>query len=344
MSRRVRRRPSTAPAEQADAGARRWRLQPLALLPALLAIAGMLLFAYPTVAAWVTQYNQSKIITSYDAAVDTTNPEAAVQLAQAHAYNDALSSGAVLEANTNVPTGAGSGGDEALDYNTILDANGAGLMARLRIPAINLDLPVYHGTSEETLLTGLGHLEGTSLPVGGAGTRSVITGHRGLADARMFTDLNRVDAGDKFVIEVFGEVLTYQVIDTKVVEPDETEALRAEEGRDLVTLVTCTPLGINTHRILVTGERIYPTPQEDLDAAGQPPTVPSFPWWAVGLAVGFILVGLYVWRSGYPPRKRSTRSRPDPESSQPAPEATSPSEAVLSGPNDDFQPPSGKHP
>ncbi|SDN40470.1 sortase A [Actinomyces ruminicola] len=344
MSRRVRRRPSATPAGQAEPGPRRWRLQPLALLPALLAIAGMLLFAYPTVAAWVTQYNQSKIITSYDVAVDTADPAAAVQLSQAHAYNDALSSGAVLEANANIPTGAGSGGDDALDYDSILDANGAGLMARLRIPAINLDLPVYHGTSDETLLTGLGHLEGTSLPVGGAGTRSVITGHRGLADARMFTDLNRVGVGDKFVIEVFGEVLTYQVIDTKVVEPDETEALRAEEGRDLVTLVTCTPLGINTHRILVTGERIYPTPQEDLDAAGQPPTVPAFPWWAVGLAAGFILVGLYVWRSGYPPRKRPARSKSSPESSQVAPEATSPSEAVLSGPNDDFQPPFGKHP
>ncbi|MDU0348889.1 class C sortase [Actinomyces sp. MRS3W] len=319
MSRRVRRR---RPAAQPDATPRKWRLQPLALLPAVLAIAGMLLFAYPTVAAWVTQYNQSKIITSYDADVDTANPEAAVQLAQAHAYNDALSSGAVLEANTNIPTGAGSGGDDALDYNSILDANGAGLMARLRIPAIDLDLPIYHGTSDETLLAGLGHLEGTSLPVGGVGTRSVITGHRGLADARMFTDLNRVEEGDKFIIEVFGEVLTYQVIDTKVVEPDETEALRAQEDRDLVTLVTCTPLGINTHRILVTGERIYPTPQEDLDAAGQAPTVPSFPWWALGLAAGFILVGVYVWRSGYSggrrraaPRSRDAAASADAEDS-----------------------------
>ncbi len=335
---------STRPrrSHQVGDGGDRWRLSCPALVSALLALAGMLLFAYPTVAAWVTQYNQSKIITTYASDVDSADPDAAAQLAQAHAYNDALSTGAVLEANTNVPTGVGEGGDDTPDYDSVLDANGAGLMARLRIPAINLDLPVYHGTSDETLLAGLGHLEGTSLPVGGAGTRSVITGHRGLADARMFTDLNRVGVGDKFVIEVFGEVLTYQVIDTKVVEPDETEALRAEEGRDLVTLVTCTPLGINTHRILVTGERIYPTPQEDLDAAGQPPTVPSFPWWAVGLAAGFTLVGLYVWRSGYPPRKRVARSRaagaptPQPVAS----EVTSMEEAVSSGPNDVSQPPS----
>lgn len=328
MSRRAHHhRPDTKP----GADARRWRLQPLSLLPAVLALAGMLLFAYPTVAAWVTQYNQSKIITTYAADVDSADPDAATQLTQAHAYNDALSVGAVLEANTNVPTGVGEGRDDTLDYDSILDANGAGLMARLRIPSINLDLPVYHGTSDETLLAGLGHLEGTSLPVGGEGTRAVITGHRGLADARMFTDLNQVEIGDTFVIEVFGEVLTYQVFDTKVVEPDETEALRAEEGRDLVTLVTCTPLGINSHRILVTGERVYPTPQKDLDAAGDPPTVPSFPWWAVGLAVGFILVGLYVWRSGYPPRKRSKRT------ATPAAKSNSGStqpQVVSSGPND----------
>ena len=336
MSRRARRRPPAAPAapdEHAGPDARRWRLQPLTLLPAVLAIAGMLLFAYPTVAAWVTQYNQSKIITTYASDVDSADPDAATQLAQAHAYNDALSVGAVLEANTNVPTGVGEGGDDTLDYDSILDANGAGLMARLRIPTINLDLPVYHGTSDETLLAGLGHLEGTSLPVGGEGTRAVITGHRGLADARMFTDLNQVEVGDTFVIEVFGEVLTYRVFDTKVVEPDETEALRAEQGRDLVTLVTCTPLGINTHRILVTGERVYPTPQEDLDAAGDPPTVPSFPWWAVALAAGFVLVGLYVWRSGYPPRKRGTHTRTATPAATPDSDSTQP-QVVSSGPND----------
>ena len=177
-------------------------------------------------------------------------------------------------------------------------------MARLKVPAADIDLPIYHGTDDETLLRGLGHLEGTSLPVGGQGQRTVVTGHRGLAEARMFTDLDKVQVGDTFTFEVFGEVLTYRVFDKKVVNPEETEALRSEPGRDLATLVTCTPLGINTHRILVTGERVYPTPQRDIDAAGAAPDIPGFPWWALGLLGGVSLIGLYIWRSGYPPRPK----------------------------------------
>jgi len=228
----------------------------------------------------------------------------AEQLALAHRYNDALSSGAVLQANSNVPTGDGTSGDASLDYNAILAADSSGLMGRLKVPAADIDLPIYHGTDDETLLRGLGHLEGTSLPVGGQGQRTVVTGHRGLAEARMFTDLDKVQVGDTFTFEVFGEVLTYRVFDKKVVNPEETEALRSEPGRDLATLVTCTPLGINTHRILVTGERVYPTPQRDIDAAGAAPDIPGFPWWALGLLGGVSLIGLYIWRSGYPPRPK----------------------------------------
>ncbi|MBF0697079.1 class C sortase [Actinomyces bowdenii] len=288
---------------------RRWRLSAFALIICLMAEAGMLLLAYPTVAAWFSQYNQSQVTGSYETQVADAFPDAATQLAQAHAYNEALSVGAVLEAGTNVPTGEGSSQDESLDYNTILAASPEGLMARLRIPVIDLDLPVYHGTSDATLLKGLGHLEGTSLPVGGPGTRSVVTGHRGLADATMFTHLDRVGEGDTFSIEVFGEVLVYRVIETRVVNPDETEALRAQEGRDLMTLVTCTPLGINTHRILVTGERVFPTPQEAIDAAGEAPDVPHFPWWAPALAAGHIVLGVYLWRSGYSAARRGRSGR-----------------------------------
>ncbi|WP_233188171.1 class C sortase [Actinomyces qiguomingii] len=293
-----------APAGGGDAAGR--RLSRSALVSALLALAGMLVFAYPSAASWVSQYNQSKVIEDYARAVDDAHPDAATQLALAHEYNAALSSGAVLEANGNVPVGVGGSGAE-LDYNSILDANGDGLMARLRIAAIDLDLPVYHGTSEETLLEGLGHLEGTSLPVGGTGTRAVITGHRGLATATMFTNLNKVAVGDVLTIEVFGQVLTYRVTQTKVVEPERTEELRAEPGRDLVTLVTCTPLGVNTHRILVTGERI-PTPPRQA-AAGQRPNVPRFPWWAVALAAGVMLDGVYLWRSGRPREPRAVTTR-----------------------------------
>lgn len=278
---------------------RKWSFSPLSLIPSLLGLAGMLLFLYPSISAWIVQYNQSQLIADYEGEIERADPSAHEQLELAARYNDALSVGAVLEANTNVPTGEGTSDDRSLDYNSILTANETGLMARLKVPVANIDLPIYHGTADDTLLMGLGHLEGTSLPVGGAGHRTVITGHRGLAEARMFTDLDKVNIGDTFTFEVFGEVLSYRVFDKKVVEPEETEALRAEPGRDLATLVTCTPLGINTQRILITGERIYPTPQKDLDAAGATPEIPGFPWWAVGLLGGVVLIGGYIWRSGY---------------------------------------------
>ena len=290
---------SRASSTQKHRRPRAWRLSISALVTSVMAIVGMGLLAYPSAASWIAQYNQSKVTADYSAQVDSVRPDAKTQIAQAHAYNEALSSGAVLEANNHVPTGAGSSSDSSLSYTSILKANDEGLMARLKIPSISLDLPVYHGTADDTLLKGLGHLEGTSLPVGGAGTRSVITGHRGLAEATMFTNLDKVKNGDSLIVEVFGEVLTYRVTSTKVVEPEETEALRAEAGKDLLTLVTCTPLGINTHRILLTGERIDPTPAGDVAAAGKRPEVPTFPWWIIALVAGLIVVGLYLWRSGY---------------------------------------------
>lgn len=299
MSRTDRPPRSRASSAQKHRRPRAWRLSISALVTSVMAIVGMGLLAYPTAASWIAQYNQSKVTADYSAQVDNVRPDAKTQIAQAHAYNEALSSGAVLEANNHVPTGAGSSSDSSLSYTSILKANDEGLMARLKIPSISLDLPVYHGTADDTLLKGLGHLEGTSLPVGGAGTRSVITGHRGLAEATMFTNLDKVKNGDSLIVEVFGEVLTYRVTSTKVVEPEETEALRAEAGKDLLTLVTCTPLGINTHRILLTGERIYPTPAGDVAAAGKRPEVPTFPWWIIALVAGLIVVGLYLWRSGY---------------------------------------------
>ncbi|MDC4232156.1 class C sortase [Actinomyces sp. B33] len=292
---------------------RRWRLNAFSLIPAVFAVVGMLALSYPTVASWISQYNQSKIVSGYHAQVDGAEPERAVQLQKAREYNDALSAGALLQANTNVPTGSGTSSDDTLDYRAILTANASGLMGRIKIPSIDVDLPIYHGTSEATLLEGIGHLEGTSLPVGGAGTRTVLTGHRGLADATMFTDLDKVEMGDTFTLEVFGEVLTYEVNDKKVVEPEETETLRVEQGRDLATLVTCTPLGINTHRILLTGERITPTPIADVEDAGKAPTIPHFPWWAIWIPAGLVLVGLYIWWAGTPvapasPRDATARS------------------------------------
>jgi sortase A len=287
-----------------------WRLRWYAVVPALMVMAGLVVLTYPSAAAWLAQYDQSRVIQTSVEQIDSgrLSPSIAQQLREAHEYNDALSAGAVLEANHRLPTGAGRSSDrkESLDYNTIL-VNPSGVMARLRIASIDVDLPIYHGTSDATLLKGVGHLEGTSLPVGGKGTHAVLTGHRGLATATMFTNLDRVRKGDSFTIEVMDQVLTYRVADIRVVDPSDTAALKADPDRDLVTLVTCTPLGINSQRILVTGRRVTPTPQKDRDAAKRPSGLPGFPWWVVILSVGVVGSVVFVWRSGYPPKPKATR-------------------------------------
>lgn len=260
---------------------------------------------YPHVAAWVSQYYQSRVVV--DVAQQLPGPgEPSNQehLERARAYNDLLVGGALLDANGRKPT-AEPFKVNGFDYEALLKATPDGVMGRLRIPAISVDLPIYHGTDDATLLKGVGHLEGTSLPVGGDTRHSVLTAHRGLPEATMFDHLDRLKTGDTFTVEVYGEVLTYQIVDSRTVAPEETDTLRAVAGEDLVTLVTCTPLGINTHRILVTGERVLPTPQGDLDRAGEAPNIPGFPWWSVGLAAALAAAGAYVWAAGRPPKTAS---------------------------------------
>lgn len=283
----------------------KWKLSKISLIPALIILVGMTALCWPFAAQWVNQYYQSEITANYSNLVANAIPASREQLRRAHEYNDALKVGAIYEANTNAPSQSEAEEGGEFNYWEELKVDNSGLMARLRIPKIKLDLPVYHGTSEETLYKGLGHLRGTSLPVGGKGTRALITGHRGLAEAEMFTRLDEITRGDTFTIEVFGETLTYKVVEKIVVDPDEKQAFKAVPGRDLVTLVTCTPLGINSHRILVTGERIIPTPKADLDRAGQAPDVPGFPWWLVLYILGLCLLGYYIYWSGKPvPKKK----------------------------------------
>ncbi|WP_018142463.1 class C sortase [Alloscardovia criceti] len=289
----------------------------LLLIPyvaALLVIVGTTLVLYPTAASWVSQYNQTELTGDYSSLVSRVVPDREAQLEAAKAYNTALSSGALLGRNERIPSSIGDLDEitapdgRVWTYDDILAASDNGIMSRIRIDAIDLDLPIYHGTSDETLMKGAGHLQGTSFPIGGPSTRTVITAHRGLATATMFTDLDKVEVGDTFTLETFGEVLTYRVITTEVVEPDDTQTIRAVEGKDLATLVTCTPLGINSHRILVTGERIIPTPAGDVDRAGKHSDLPKFPWWAVLYAV--VVLGTVGFTVRYTLRmKRAVRLR-----------------------------------
>lgn len=280
-------------------GNRKWRLKLVPALIAAVALTGIGLMTYPAAASWVSQYNQSKIVGSNLVRVQT-NGEDASQLTKAEKYNNLLEGGAVYSADKNVPTSANGQSMHSL-YLKALDADDTGLMGRIQIPSIAVDLPLYHGTSDATLLEGVGHLEGTSLPIGGEGTHSVLTGHRGLASARMFTDLNRVEKGDRFTISTADRVVFYQVISIKTVDPDQTRSLAPVTGKDLVTLVTCTPLGINSQRIFVTGERVYPTPKIALAAAQKVPTLPYFPWWTLVVGSSLLAAGFYLWRTGLGP-------------------------------------------
>lgn len=304
--------PPSPPASARQRGRRgRWRLPLLPLVIAIVSLIGTGLLLYPTVAAWFSQYEQSKRIDGYSEGIrDLGADTLAERLAAARAYNAAMTEGgAEVAAGERLPLA--NDPDQGGEYLAQLRGDAEGLMARVKIPAIDVDLPVYHGTSEAVLEEGVGHLQGTALPVGGPSTHSVLTAHRGLATAELFTRLDRVEAGDTFTIEVFGEVLVYSVVQTRVVEPEDTESLVPRQGEDLMTLVTCTPLGVNSHRILVTGERVIPTPEKDIEDAGERPDIPTFPWWTLIAGAALVLAAGYVWVSGRPARPAAATGEPD---------------------------------
>ncbi|MFJ6419050.1 class C sortase [Paeniglutamicibacter sp. NPDC091659] len=279
----------------------------LTVVIAVMALGCLASGLYPMAASWVSSYNQSKIISGYESRLDHVKPSVSHQMAKAKQYNDALNAGVVLEKSGNMPIGIGASSNPDLEYEHILSSGSDGMIGRIKISSVHLDLPIYHGTSDALLQRGAGHVEGSHLPIGGKGKRSVITAHRGLANATMFSNLNKVKVDDTFTMEVFGEVLAYRVHSTKVIGPEDTVTLSAVPGEDLVTLVTSTPLGINTHRILVTGERIKPTPIADIQAAGEVPTIPGFPWWIVLALTGFGLTLAYFINRGFADAKSRSK-------------------------------------
>lgn len=181
--------------------------------------------------------------------------------------------------------------EEREEYEGLLDISGSGIIGYVEIPAIDCKLPIYHGSDEAVLQIAVGHIEGSSLPVGGAGTHCVLSGHRGLPSAKLFSNLDKLEIGDTFMLKVLDETLTYEVDQILVVEPDETEALAIEEGEDYCTLITCTPYGINTHRLLVRGHRV--PNQEDRSAAGGDRRVANL-WPVISLAAVMALMLLLV--------------------------------------------------
>ena len=262
-------------------------------LPVIIILAGLMVLMYPVVA---TQWNnrvQEQVAKQYEEDLVEAPPEQINQaLEAAKEYNRSHTDGPILD-----PWLARISEDN-LDYQEYeKHLEGVSAMSQLAIPAIDVRLPVYHGTRDDTLQKGLGHLYGSALPTGGEGFHSVITGHTGLTNATLFDDLVDVQVGDAIYLSTFGERMKYEVYDIEVVLPEETDSLRAEEGRDLLTLITCTPYGINTHRLLVHAERVPMDPDE---ASVLDESTSTVQWWmwALGLLALLILLGLawWIWR------------------------------------------------
>ena len=213
----------------------------------LIFLVGLSVMLYPTVSDYVNQKNQSRAVASYSEEVENLSD------VDYQAYFDAADDYNRRLAET---PDAFYRPEEVSGYTDTLDVSGTGIMGYITISKIGVELPVYHGTSDGVLQVAAGHLEGSSLPVGGAGTHAVISAHRGLPSAKLFTNLDELEVGDTFTITVLDRVLTYEVDQISIVLPTETDLLQPVEGKDYVTLMTCTPYGINTHRLLVRGKRI----------------------------------------------------------------------------------------
>ncbi|MBK7273678.1 MAG: class C sortase [Actinomycetales bacterium] len=234
------------------------------LIPVLLMLIGAVVLAYPVVATFYNNYKQSEFAREYAAKVATADPAALnAEFAAATRYNTALNPKLLKDPWDEASSALNADYRDYLSQLDLLEA-----MGRIRIPALDVDLPVLHGTSDDTLAKGVGHLFGSSLPVGGPSTHAVLTGHSSLANATLFDHLPDLQVGDKFYIDVLGRTLAYQVDKTSVVLPNQLDDLAVTSGADQVTLVTCTPYAINSHRLLVRGVRV-PYTQADGSAPGQ---------------------------------------------------------------------------
>lgn len=247
------------------------------LLAAACGIAALGLMLYPLAGELLSEKYHSDIETAYTAAIeDTDKTELTAQRQAAEQYNAMLSGATITEGGASAPP---------LAYAQQLTVGG--VMCYIDIPKINVYLPVQHGTGADTLEKSVGHVVGTSLPVGGSSTHAVLSAHSGMASSKLFSDIDQLAVGDTFYIHVLGDTLAYQVDNIATVLPTDTSLLQIEDGKDLVTLVTCTPFGVNTHRLLVRGHRIPYTPEQATAAAVEKPVTSSWTQhYLTGLGVG----------------------------------------------------------
>ena len=253
------------------------------ILAAACGVVALGLMLYPLIGELVSEKYHSDVETAYTAAVkDTDAAELTAQRQAAEQYNTMLSGAAIAEGGAEAPP---------LAYAQQLTVGG--IMAYVDIPKINVYLPVQHGTGAETLEKSVGHVVGTSLPVGGSSTHAVLSAHSGMASSKLFSDIDQLAVGDMFYIHVLGDTLAYKVDAIHTVLPTDTRLLQIEEGKDYVTLVTCTPFGINTHRLLVRGHRIPYTPEQATAAAVEKPAASSWTQhYLTGLGISLSVVAV----------------------------------------------------
>ena len=279
----------------------------LTIIIILMMLSGLSLLLYPTVSSYILSLSYRRVISNYQSGVAALDDDTYERLlAEARAYNERLAAKSLRMVD---PTDK-----ELEEYYSMLDPMGSGVMGYVVIPKVNIFLPIYHGVSEGVLQIGVGHLPGSSLPVGGKGTHTILSGHRGLVSSRLFTDIDQLVEGDVFTLRVLNEVLTYQVDQIITALPSEVSQQKIEADQDYCTLLTCTPYGINTHRLLVRGHRI-PTPEnaveeiEELLDDGLIFGIPAKLFWLIVAAVillAAILAAVLVrrWkRNRYQPKR-----------------------------------------
>ena len=258
------------------------------LLAAACGVVALGLLLYPLIGELMSEKYHSDVETTYTAAIeDTDDAELTAQRQAAEQYNAMLANATISEGGASAPP---------LAYTEQLTVGG--VMAYVDIPKINVYLPVQHGTGADTLEKSVGHVVGTSLPVGGENTHAVLSAHSGMASSKLFSDIDQLTEGDIFYIHVLGNTLAYEVDGINTVVPTDTILLQIEEGKDLVTLVTCTPFGINTHRLLVRGHRVPYTPEQKASAAEEKPVASSWTQHyltglGIGLGVAAVIGGAY---------------------------------------------------
>lgn len=254
-------------------------------------IVGVLLCAFPLLSSIYTGVEQNNMLSTYKSEVTATDTQTIKkQVELAHEYNEALfqiSNSSVGDMSTDILS------DES--YNSILDITGKGIIGTIEIPKIDVNLPIYHGTDDDVLSNGIGHIQTSSFPVGGINTRTVVSGHRGLPNAKLFTRLDELVKNDLFYFKVGGETLAYKIYKIEVVKKDEApDVIGIEEGKDLATMITCTPYGINTHRLIITGKRVPYNPKKKKAINPKRMSLREIAFTALPFVIVFILLVKYV--------------------------------------------------